>query len=112
MWVWLWRQLLKDNGGVFECQSDDVGTLASAVMSHPNAIEFIWKYQDMMFIDGTANTNKYQLDMLIYSVMDCLGITLPVSFCFTNSEKSKDLEKKEKLSGLRGDILSSVAFTD
>ena len=52
---------------------------------------FIESYNDFVLIDGTRKTNIYDLSMVVITVVDTLGVSIPTDFLVTSYHQLKDL---------------------
>ncbi len=68
----------------------------------PGAEKFIKQYSDLLFLDGTHNTTRYEgLKLIPPLLVDCLGKTIPVGY-FIGRETSADIIAGLEAIGLRG----------
>ena len=47
---------------------------------------FVEKYNDFILIDGTRKTNIYDLSLLVTTVVDSLGVSVPIGLMVAPSE--------------------------
>ena len=84
--------------GVFEMASDKGGKLETLHWSDSFSSFFIEKYSDFILIDGTRNINIYDISLVIITVVDSLGVSIPAGFsysfrqCIINLESSISFE--------------------
>ena len=79
-------------GGVFEMASDRGGRIETLHWSGSFSSLFIEKYSDFILIDGTHNTNLYDLSLVVTTMVDSLGVSIPAGFLVTLSENLSSIE--------------------
>ena len=67
-------------GVLFEMASDRGGRLEILHWSGSISSLFVEKYNNLILIDGIHKTNIYDLSLIVTTVVDSLGILLPVGF--------------------------------
>ena len=70
----------KPKGGVFKIASDRDGRLETLYWSGSFSSLFIENYIDFVLIDGTRKTNIYDLSLVLITIIDSLGVSIPVLF--------------------------------
>ena len=80
------------NGALFEMASNRGGRLEILHWSGSFFSLFVEKYNNFIFIDGTHKTNIYDLSLLVTTVVDSLGISVPVGFIVAPSENASSIE--------------------
>ena len=78
-------------GGVFEMASDKDGRLEILHWAGSLSSLFVDKYNDLILIDGTHKSNIYDLSLIIATMVDSLGISVPVLFLLATSENSASI---------------------
>ena len=68
-------------GGVFEMASDKGDILEILHWAGSLSSLFVDKYNDLILIDGTHKSNIYDLSLIITTMVDSLGISVPAVFC-------------------------------
>ena len=82
----------KPNGEVFELASNRGGRLQISHWSGPSSSFFIDRYSDFVLIDGTHKNDIYDLSLVVITVVDSLGVSIPTGFIVTSSENSSSIE--------------------
>ena len=55
---------------------------------------FISKYDEFVFADGTHKTNLYDLNLVVTTVNDSIGVSVLMGFLVAPSEPSQSVMKK------------------
>ena len=67
--------------------SEKVGILKTLLMSYLEMNQFCGLYQDFIIADGTCCTNIYNLTLIYFLLIYCLGITAPVGILLKYEEE-------------------------
>ena len=78
--------------GVFDMASDKCGRLEILHWFGSFFSLFVDKYNDFVLIDGTRKTNIYDLSLIVTTMVDSLGISVPVGFLLALSKNSSSIE--------------------
>ena len=92
----------KSKEGVFEMTSDNGGRLETLHLSNPLSRTFVTGSSDFVLIDGTHKTNIYDLSLIVTTVIDSLGKSVPFRFLLAPSEHSESITRHMNLLKLTG----------
>ena len=76
----------KSKEGIFEMTYDNGGRLESLHWSNSLLKSFVPDFSDFVIIDDTHKTNIYDLSLVVTTVVDSLGKSVPLGFLLTSSE--------------------------
>jgi len=68
----------KSNEGIFEMTSDNVGRLETLHWYNPLSRTFVPGLSDFVLIGGTYKTKIYDLSLIVTTVVDSLGKSVPL----------------------------------
>jgi len=86
----------RERGGLWEPTHDVYGRLNSYAYSTPLMLRYLKTYGDFLILDGTENTNKYDLTMCFLSGVDSLWYTTFFGILVQRAENSDDLTRQLK----------------
>ena len=78
----------KSNGCIVEMTSDKGGRLEILHWSGLCSKKIVHNYSVCLLIDGTHKTNIYDLSLIVTTVVDSLGKSVPIIFLVVPSEHS------------------------
>jgi len=81
----------KSKDGIFEMTSDNGGRMETLHWSNPLSRRFVPGLSDFVLIDGTHKTNIYDLSLIVTTVVDSLGKSVPIGFLLAPSEHSDSI---------------------
>ena len=87
----------KSKEGIFEMTSDNGGHLEMLHWSNPLSKSFVPDFSDFETIDGTHKTNIYYLSLVVTTVVDSLGNSVPLGFLLAPSEHSDSITRHMNL---------------
>ena len=83
----------KSKEGNFEMTSDNGERLETLHWSNPLSKSFVSIFSDFMLIDGTHKTHIYDLSLVVTTVVDLLGKSVPLGFLLAPSEHSGSITR-------------------
>ena len=83
----------KSKEGIFEMTSDNGRRLDSLHWSNPSSRIFVPAISDFVLIDGTHKTNIYDLSLIVTTLVDSLGKSVPLGFLLTPSEHLESITR-------------------
>ena len=92
----------KSKGGIFEMTSDNGGSLETLHWSNPLSRTFVTGLNDFVLVDGTHKTNIYDLSLIVTTVVDSLGKSVPLGFLLAPYEHSESITTNINLLKLIG----------
>jgi hypothetical protein len=64
---------VKESGGVFEFNTDDDLRINQVYIMEASMKEYVEQYSDFIIVDSTHNVSKYNLLVMLHTIIDCLG---------------------------------------
>ena len=92
----------KSKEGIFEMSSDNGGRLETLHWSNLLSKIFVPVLSAFVIIDGTHKTNIYDLSLIVTTVVDSLGKSVPIGFLLAPSEHSESITTHMNLLKLTG----------
>ena len=94
--------IYKSKEGIFEMTSDNGGRLETLYWSNLLSRTFMPVFSDFVLTDGTHKTNIYDFSLIVTTVVDSLGKSVPLGFLLTPSEHSGPITRYINLLKLTG----------
>uniref|UniRef100_A0A1Y1NIF4 MULE transposase domain-containing protein n=1 Tax=Photinus pyralis TaxID=7054 RepID=A0A1Y1NIF4_PHOPY len=69
---------------------DDKGRVMSVLFAHPQSLEYLQAYPDVLLLDCTYNTNKFNMPLLDMVGVDACQRTFCIAFAFLSGETEDD----------------------
>ena len=92
----------KSKEGIFEMTSDNGGRLETLHWSNALSRTFVPGLSDFVLIGGTHKTKIYDLSLVVTTVVDSLGKSVPLGFLLAPSEHSESIIRHMNLLKLTG----------
>ena len=83
----------KSKEGISEMTSDNEGRLETLHWSNLLSKTFVPVLSDFVLIDGTHKINIYDLSLVVTTVVDSLGKSIPLGFLLAPSEHSESITR-------------------
>jgi len=87
----------KSKGVIFEMSSNKEGRLETSHWSGPYSTLFVPNCSDFLLINDTHKTNIYDISLIVTTVDDSLGKSVPIGFLVTPSENSDSITRQMNL---------------
>ena len=87
----------KSKEGVFEMTADNGGRLETLHWSGPFSKSIASSYSDFLLSDYIHKTNMYNLSLIVTTIVDSLGKSVPIGFLVVPSEYSDSITRHMKL---------------
>ena len=84
----------KPKGGIFEMISDKGGHLETLHWSGPYSKFSVPNCSDFLLIDGTHKLNIYDLSLIVTTVLNSLGKSIPIGFLVAPSGHSDSITRQ------------------
>ena len=92
----------KSKEDIFEMTSDNGGRLETLHWYNSLSRTFVSVLSDFVLIDGTHKTNIYDLSLIVTTVVDSLGKSVPLGFLLAPSEYSESITRHMNIFKLKG----------
>lgn len=90
--------------------------VTAVLFAHPKSLQYVQAYSDLLLLDCTYKTNKYQMPLLDMVGVDACQRSFCIAFAFLNGEEEEDyawaLERLQSLYEVCNARLPSVVLTD
>ena len=106
---WQGKYVQKDDG-IFHIETEANVFTQCVYVRFPGAKPFYDQYSDFIICDGTHKTNKYNMTLVVLTLVDALGKSVLAGLMIVPSEKQEYIEKG--LKKLQLDTKGSVFLTD
>lgn len=97
-------------------QLDRDGRVTAVLFAHPDSLEYLRAYPDLLFLDCTYKTNKYSMPLLDMIGVDACQRSFCIAFAFLSGETEEDyiwaLDRLRSMYETCGTTLPSVILTD
>ena len=109
-------QQLQDDGFSSKIEVDDDNRVTAILFAHPASLEYLKAYPDIMVLDCTYKTNKFNMPLLDIIGIDARGRSFCIGFAFLSGENEGDytwaLDNLLLLLREKGISSPSVVLTD
>jgi MULE transposase domain len=89
-------ELTNDDSWAFSYSTDDEGSVNFVFFAPSEAIDIAQASPDVIFIDATYRTNRYNMPLIHFLVVTAIGNTASVGMCFVRSEDEASYRKALK----------------
>lgn len=106
-----------DNEGFWNrLRFDDKGRIISVLFAHPQSLEYLQAYPDVLLLDCTYNTNKYNMPLLDIIGVDACNRSFCIAFALLSGEAEEDylwaLDRLKSIYEAAHASLPAVILTD
>ncbi|KAH7461514.1 hypothetical protein FOMA001_g19037 [Fusarium oxysporum f. sp. matthiolae] len=107
---------LNSEGFWSEIRLDEGGRVTAVLFAHPQSLEYLKLYPEVLLLDCTYKTNKYKMPLLDIVGIDACQRSFCIAFAFLSGEEENDfiwaLERLRHMYELHGVAIPSVILTD
>lgn len=107
---------LEEEGFQSRIQFDTDGRVTAVLFAHPESLAYLKSYPDLLILDYTYKTNKYNMPLLDIVDVDACQRSFYVAFAFLSSEEETDyiwaLDRLRSIYKAYSTSLPSIILTD
>jgi MULE transposase domain len=82
--------VLHESNWTFDYRTDTLGWISHLFFTHPQCIQLLNQFPDVLLLDCTYKTNKFKMPLLNIVGTSCLGKSFYVAFVFLAKEEEED----------------------